>query len=549
MKRFVYTGTLVFPHGFHTGDGRRLGASDQPLFREPDGTVALAGTSLAGVLRSDLSRLSTATGGRCERQPWCQCVVCRLMGPHAPKRKRDDDETMLRASHLHVIGGRAEADGGVRVRDRVGIDRRTRTAAEGRKYDLEVLDGPVRVPFTLRIDDPVEDERRYLEAVLRRLAHGWLFLGGKTGSGLGRAELARLELSEIDLARPEVLVAHLLADDPAAGGETRVLVGDGSTWADEWELSDPSSVADTPGRAQIRLHLEIDFPWGYLVHDPAEALAHGFDHAYVRHEDGSPFLPGSSVRGALRSRAEQILRTLAGPAAACDLHTKEHACHERIEKENRDRQSVGKPKLLLAEELERLCPACRVFGSGRLASPVKVTDFQAVAERTGTSRTQEQVAIDRFTGGAAAGLKFDSESRDGVTFAGEIYLEIGPHRLSAWSLGLLALTLRDLLWEDVPIGFGTARGFNEYRVRLIGLDRFWIAPPEPLAGDEPGLATGPGTRRFRPGEAPIDSPEAAERLAGPALSGRLVSWVDALHQRLLDEDAAGAPAADGAGEP
>lgn len=531
MKRLVYTGTLRFPHGFHTGDGRRLGASDQPLFREPDGSVALAGTSLAGVLRADLRRLLAATGGTCVEKPECQCVVCRLMGPIAPRGRRGaSQDVALRASRLHVVGGRAEAEGGVRVRDRVGIDRRTRTAADRRKYDLELLDGPVRAPFTLRIDKPEDDERRYLEAVLRRLAHGWLFLGGKIGSGPGRAELAQLERSEIDLGVPETLIAHLLADDPAAGGTAEVLVGDGDGdgWAEEWELDMDPTANGAPDTAQIRLHVEIDFPWGYLVHDPAEALSRGFDHAYLRREDGAPVLPGSSLRGALRSRAEQMLRTLAGAAAACDLHTKDRACHERIEAESR-----GEGKLTLADELALLCPACLVFGSGRLVSSVKVTDFLPLAGHEGQSRRQEQVAIDRFTGGAAAGAKFDSESQDGVTFAGEVHLEIGPHRLGSWGLGLLALVLRDLLWEDVPLGFGTARGFNEHRVRLIGVDRFWIAPPEALAGGGLGLDPGAGTRRYRPpAEAPIDSPDAAGVVAGPELAARLAAWVEALHARL-----------------
>ena len=53
-KRVTYRGKLCFPHGFHSGDGRRLGIADQPLFREADGSVALCGSSLAGVLRADL---------------------------------------------------------------------------------------------------------------------------------------------------------------------------------------------------------------------------------------------------------------------------------------------------------------------------------------------------------------------------------------------------------------------------------------------------------------------------------------------------------------
>lgn len=558
MRRRVYQGVLRFPYGFHTGDGRRLAASDQPLLREPDGGVALAGTSLAGVLRAELGRLLRAAGSpgdRCQDEPDCECVVCRLMGPRASASPRaDDEEAVLRASRLLVVGGRAEKTPEIRVRDRVGIDRKSRTAADQRKYDVEVAEGPLEVPLLLRIDEPAEDEILYLEAALRRLAGGWLHLGGKSGSGLGRAELLRLERTEIDFSDPDSLVAHLLGEEPTAGGKPELLVGPGAgSWARGWELepvpdqgergaqeatgtlSGDETDGASDGWAELRLGLEIDFPWGFLVHDPAEALARGFDHAYSRRPgpDGPPLLPGSALRGALRSRAEQILRTLGGPTAACHLHRKGQACHEGIEEESRRRELEGLERLTFVEELERMCPACRIFGCGRLASAVKITDFHPIAGRGGQPRPQEQVAIDRFSGGAATGAKFNSELADAVTLGGELHLEIGPFRLAPWGLGLLALVLRDLLWEDVPLGYGTARGFNEHLARVTGVDRFWIEPPGALAGGDPPFDSGAGSRSFRAApDRPLDSPAAVERAAGDALAARFGSWVASLHEFL-----------------
>lgn len=558
-RRTVYSGTLRFPHGFHTGDGRRLGAVDQPLLRTAEGGVALAGTSLAGVLRADLHRLREAAGGdphpSAETLQDCECVVCRLLGPEAPQTRRVEDgtEAALHASKVYVSGGVSHGRPAIQVRDHVGIDRRTRTAADKRKYDVEVVEAGLELDFDLRADDLEDDERRYLEAALRRLAGGWLFLGGKSGSGPGRAKVVRLSRHELDCGDRAALIENLVADDELAGFSTAELIGSAANgWADDWELplSAAASEAAPPpaGWAQLRLRLELEFPWGFLVNSPPDALMAAHDHGYARDAQGDPILPGSALRGALRARAEQTLRTLdpqGGFDEACDLHSPKKACHERIDAENDRRRENQKSLLDAALERERHCSACRVFGSGRLASPVKVSDFLPVREATGADLSQEFVAVDRFTGGAAPGLKFDAQARTGVTFAGEIHLEIGPLRLEAWGLGLLALVLRDLLWGDVPLGFGSGKGFNEARARLVGVDRFWLAPPPVLA--EVGLDPAPGERRWRREEG-LGDPAAGAAAAGPELAGRLEAWVARLHDRMAERAARPAAPDDAEGE-
>lgn len=536
-RRVTYRGRLRFPHGFHTGDGRRFDLADQPLLREPDGRVALAGTSLAGALRADLRRLALAglTGSEaCTRKPECTCPLCRLMGPEPSEERRGDDrEKSLRASQLLVSGGRSAGRPEVRIRDHVGIDRRTRTAAGRRKYDVEVAEAGLELPFELRIDespgDELEDLLDDLEAALRRLADGWWFLGGKTASGLGRVDLVELVRHEVDLGDADSLVEYLLADDPAAVGcSTPFVPGAGDqAWA-----SEGFGLEAAPGAeewSQLRLHLELDFPWGLLVNAPAEALFTGTDHAFSRLPDGRPFLPGSALRGALRSRAEQILRTLGGDHDACDLNRRDHACHERIKK----LEDESDRPLPFEDDLERHCAACRIFGSGRLASGVKLTDFRP-ASAAGEGAIQEFVAIDRFTGGAAEGAKFDAQLSAPVTLRGEVHLELSRDRLRPWGLGLLALVLRDLLAGDVPLGFGSAKGLNEYRVRIAGADRFWLRPPRAL--EDLGLGTGAGTRRWAP-ERPAGL-EAIAETAGGALAERLRGWLQALHDELARRAAA-----------
>lgn len=526
------------PHGFHTGDGRRLEVADQPLRRDLEGRVELTGTSLAGVLRADLRRLGQGLEP-CSRRPECTCPVCWLMGPEAPRKRSPDRETNLRASRLHVRGGFAQAPAGgdfeTRIRDHVGIDRRTRTAAPRRKYDVELIQGAVEFPFELRLDtagDEAQQSERaqqLLELVLQRLAGGWLFFGGKSAVGPGRAELVHLTRHDIDLAQVERLVAHLLAEDSTAGGEPVVLFDGG--WQGEPTAEFPAGHARKgettlclPAAGQLRLRLELDFPWGLLVNDPGEAAATGFHHAFACRGDRQPLLPGSAFRGAVRSRGEQILRTLAGDPGACHLNTPA-ACHERIEEE----LAKKKGAFSFEEELAKHCPACRIFGSGRLASALKVSDFLAVEPPVGDPLRHEFVAIDRFTGGAAGGAKFDALASPSVRLRGEVHVDLG--RLAPWGLGLLALVLRDLLHGDLPLGFATARGLNEYQARLVGIDRFWLATPACLDGQD-ALGAQVGEVRWEPPAEQDGTPTALGALGGDDLKQALEGWVTALHSEL-----------------
>ena len=543
MKRLVYRARIHLPYGFHTGDGRRLDVTDQPLFRNADGRLELPGTSIAGVLRADARRLVRALGGpraECRADSRCRCLTCQVFGPRA-KTRRGDEEDPLWASRLYVRGGVACEDPATRIRDHVGIDRRTHTAADRRKYDVEIS-GPVTFPCLLRIDDPKDDEVELLEAVLRRLAAGWLYLGGKSGSGLGRAELAKLRRHTLDLRDRQQLVKHLLADEVDAGGHDDDLLADGA-WLKQWRLAAATPAdGDEPTLApadwgQVRLGLALEFPNGLLVNDPAEALMAGFDHAFTRDHQGRPILPGSSLRGALRTRAEQILRTLAGPDAACDLNTQGSACHQKIGDRLRDDKIHEDEKSLPFDDDRRLhCSACQVFGSGRLASSLKVSDFLTVEGTSRSPRAHEMVAIDRFTGGAADQAKFDAQTSGPVTVQGELTVELGPDRLQPWGLGLLVLVLRDLLVGDVPLGFGSAKGFNEVRARIVSADRFWIHPPEAFVTALDTLDPEPGSAHWDAAKDSDWAPLVGLMNRSPDLADTLRGWVTALDAHVVPRE-------------
>jgi CRISPR-associated RAMP protein (TIGR02581 family) len=206
------------------------------------------------------------------------------------------------------------------------------------------------------------------------------------------------------------------------------------------------------------MDLEIKPDGPILIKSGIETIS-GPAMAFVRTwRNGSldVYLPGSSLKGVLRSHAERIARTL-NRVAACDPFGKENtpeascgACFEaRSENEELD------PSTVYVDS----CPICKLFGTTWFASRLATEDAYA----TGTAPTPEQrdgVGIDRFTGGAAHNVKFDLEVVTAGTFKTRLHLR----NFELWQLGLIGFVLKDLADGLVRIGASKSRGLG----RVIG---------------------------------------------------------------------------------
>jgi CRISPR/Cas system CSM-associated protein Csm3 (group 7 of RAMP superfamily) len=78
-----------------------------------------------------------------------------------------------------------EKDVAVELRDGVGIDRETRTAGTGVKFDLEVIPAGTSFAGKIRFKNPADYEIGLLAQALWMLNEGGLLLGGKSARGLG----------------------------------------------------------------------------------------------------------------------------------------------------------------------------------------------------------------------------------------------------------------------------------------------------------------------------------------------------------------------------
>lgn len=167
------------------------------------------------------------------------------------------------------------------------------------------------------------------------------------------------------------------------------------------------------------------------------------------------YLPGSSLKGALRSHVECIIRTVHGdkPNICCDPLSREHSCGSRT-------RNIGPT----SAQYKALCLACRMFGHTVQASHFNIADAYP-AEPIDELPVRHQVAIDRLSGGVAVG-PFEME----VAQTGRFETQVTLVNFERWQLGLLAFALRDLAESRLLLGYGKSRGLGRVRAYLGRLE-------------------------------------------------------------------------------
>jgi len=179
---------------------------------------------------------------------------------------------------------------------------------------------------------------------------------------------------------------------------------------------------------------------GTLILDQAMHIGSGesgeiADSLFTRSNDKF-YIPGSSLRGALRSTVERIAYSLASDSekannVSCLLSRHSGSkcisvCKETQDEYTRLSDKPGTNEIDLKNFLNKdghLCDTCKVFGSTHFASKVKITDLYSVnCKPQGFIR--HSVGIDRDTETALQGALFDIQVVEGgATFNFELLAE------------------------------------------------------------------------------------------------------------------------------
>lgn len=462
-----------------------------PLAVDGEGRLYVPGTSLAGALRSwmrgagpeeDLKRLwgFIPEGDHDEEEGQASRVIVAdaLIAVDTKLDEYGLPENPLEFGHLEF-------------RPSVGIDRVTGAAVPEFLYGRAVVPAGnyVRLALDIECHDETELDEARMGAMLDALASREVRLGAATGKGFGVLRLLDdpLELVVDRFDSPDELLA-VLRDAPF---RRRTLAS--------LRTTDPR----LPARRDI---LRIRIAWRPIAPVMVRSGTRGLIvdtlplTTRVDRRHLTLVLPGSSIKGALRSHAELVERTARGTSPSKVLVGGTAARHSAAFRARLDALPAVRKLFGAARDDE----AARNGGEERRAGALRVeecvshatipddlwdsvTGAGSGAEAAGGERETlpeqvrdrlddlglaevHHVALDRWTGGAADGRLFSALEPHAVEWEPiRMSVDLSRLRQDGSALALLLLTLRDLSHGRITLGAAANRGFGDIQVDEITL--------------------------------------------------------------------------------
>ncbi len=430
-----------------------IGGVDEVPDRDGEGTVirfnrnglkepTIPGRSIRGAVRAacdvahqalvDAEDPTTRNGEAFSKENWISLWGddTDYTGRSANDRGLPSDASLpIRKSALTFHAVSFPADQKMTTRHGVGIDRTTGAASDGALYEHEFL--PRGSAFDIRITAEGRDNetmgreeskgipnpassasvKKLLEFIVDVLTSDTVSLGGRTGSGQGKIRVIEPKLRRLSgttdagtLTAPADILDALIGQDKEGTPIPLELGG--------WSLEEPA-----------RIDIKWWSPTGVFVAEDQELTDKRKEEAREKDPDANGvteplrdpsvawdeaqlLIPGTSIRGTLRSRAARIARTVL--AARGDLEPlASHDIHEQIAHE---------PNLVRY-----------MFGCTGYRGAVTVHDCRSIERGTRVEVTHN--AIDRWTGGVV----------DGGLFTEAVYLG------TKWEPILIDIDLRRLL--------------------------------------------------------------------------------------------------------
>jgi len=392
--KLILTGKLVLETPLIIGAGEKSDDVDIVVLKDENGSPYIPATSLTGALRHHFF-----CQARFDRVPPEQLQY--FWGADLKKEKEHIYQSAFVLKDLHP-----ESEVRVKIRDGLKIDNRLGIAAPRKKFDYEIVEPGAVFGFEAEITlRKAYDKEVFLQVVgflVKALEERKVALGAMTTKGFGRCRLRDPILYDYDFTQKEAVIAWLKRD-PEPGFLQKNI--DLNNVLAEQESKDFNLEAVFTIQSSLVVRSYSGDP------QSPDAVHLTSNDKYV--------LPGTSVKGALRSRAERIINTLGGQG------------------EEMIKQLFG-----WADEEAK---------SGEKYKSRMVVEENVI--NNVTAAIQSRIKVDRFTGGVIKGALFDSMPLWALDGEQEmVVLKVAIKDYQNWEAGLLLLLLKDLWTGDLPVG-------------------------------------------------------------------------------------------------
>lgn len=184
---------------------------------------------------------------------------------------------------------------------------------------------------------------------------------------------------------------------------------------------------------------------------------------------GKPVIPGSSLKGALRSTLEAMLAELGHqvciPFAAIPRSYRRGRKEEQKERIHQYVTELG--RLDPCENIAAPCPVCSIFGTvgGQAGLSGKALFLDAIVEGDYELIERSHVAITRDTKSQSEGSLMSLQAVDaGATFRGDIrVINAGP-----WEVGAILRALEGV--ELLGMGAKKTAGYGDLKIEVEGIE-------------------------------------------------------------------------------
>jgi CRISPR-associated RAMP protein (TIGR02581 family) len=205
------------------------------------------------------------------------------------------------------------------------------------------------------------------------------------------------------------------------------------------------------------------------------------DVPVIKDANGHPLIPGSSFKGALRSRLEGFLRGIDSRFANDPSELSSAVWMNQVKAIKQAAEAVKNDHdrdIRITNQLKGITDkASFLFGAPWLAGKLQIRDLTVQKDDSGNvnwfGQYQERdgVAIDRDTETAADKRKYDFQ----VVPAGTIFdFKAAAENLEEAELGLLMLGLTQFENEMISLGGGRSRGLGVVKLDLT--EMIWVNP-------------------------------------------------------------------------